>query len=147
MFSTSAYLQTLEYRTLFPKWRALKYIRQTDSTGTDQGPFFTIITPEAALDQFGRNQENVCYVAGNAIQIRASTEFQYIFLGRYDNPDITEAGYNSWIALDHPYAIVFEAAATVFKAIGDTEKFAAYTSLAAVQAAEVRMSNIQSYGY
>jgi hypothetical protein len=146
-FSPAAFVQQIEYRTLFPRWRALKYIRKTDFTGTEQGQIFTIITPEAVLDQFGRNQDNVCYVAGAAIQIRCSDAFQYCIVGRYDNPDITETGYNSWIALDHPYAIVFEAAATVFKAIGDTEKFAAYTSLAAVQAAEVRMSNIQSYGY
>lgn len=146
-FSPAAYVQQLEYRSLFPRWRALKYIRKTDFTGTEQGQLYTIITPEAVLDQFGRNQENVCYVAGTVIQIRSSDELQYALIGRYDNPDITVAGYNSWIALDHPYAIVFDAAATVFKAIGDTEKFAAYTQLAAIQAAEVRMSNIQSYGY
>ena len=146
-FPAPAFVQQIEYRTLFPRWRALKYLRKTDSTGTEQGQLYTIITPEAVLDQFGRNQENVCYVAGAVIQIRSSDELQYAIISRYDNPDITVSGYNSWIALDHPYAIVFDAAATVFKAIGDTEKFAAYTQLAAIQAAEVRMSNIQSYGY
>lgn len=146
-FLTPAYLQQIDYRTLFPLWRALKYIRKTDVTGTEQGVFFETITPDNALDQFGTNMENVCYMAGAVVQIRSATQLQYCIVGRYDNPDITEAGYNSWVALDHPYAIVFDAAATVFKAIGDTEKFAAYTQLAAIQAAEVRMSNIQAVGY
>lgn len=146
-FGVAAFLQQLEYRTLFPKWRALKYIRQTDSTGQEQGVIYGIITPEAVLDQYGTNQENVCYVAGSVVQIRSATALQYCTVGFYENPDITVGGYDSWIALDHPYAIVFEAASIVFKAIGDTEKFAAYSALAAMQAAEVKSSNIQSYGY
>lgn len=146
-FTAAAYVQQIEYRTLIPKWRALKYLRKTDSTGTEQGQIYNIITPEQVLDSYGTNQENVCYVAGSAIQIRSRDQLQYAMLGCYVNPDITEAGYDSWIALDHPYAIVFEAAAIIFKAIGDTEKFAAYTQLAAMQAAEVKLSNIQSYGY
>jgi hypothetical protein len=146
-FSTVGYLQQLEYRSVFPRWRALKYIRKTDATGYERGVIYTLITPESVLDEFHRDQENVCYVAGSVVQIRSATELQYCIVGCYLNPDITVSGFNSWIALDHPYAIVFEAAATVFKAIGDTEKFAAYTSLAAVQAAEVRMSNIQANGY
>ena len=68
-------------------------------------------------------------------------------LGCYVHPDVTEAGFTSWVADDHPYAIVFAAAATVFKMIGDTEKFAAYTQLANMQLQEVKLSNIQAYGY
>lgn len=146
-FLAPAYVQTLEYRTLIPRWRSLKYLRKTDSTGQEQGALYTIITPESVLDQYGQNQLNVCYVAGAALKIRSEAALQYALLGCYVNPDISESGYNSWLALDHPYAIVFEAAAIVFKAIGDTEKFAAYTQLAAQQAAEVKLSNIQSYGY
>ena len=146
-FLTPAFVQQIEYRLLIPKWRSLKYLRKTDSTGTEQGQIYNIITPEQVLDSYGVNQENVCYVAGSAIQIRSRDQLQYCILGCYVNPDITSGGYDSWIALDHPYAIVFEAAAIVFKAIGDTEKFAAYTQLAAMQAAEVKLSNIQSYGY
>lgn len=147
IFTSAEYLQSLEYRTLIPRWRALKYIRKTDSTGSDSGKLLDVVVPESILDNFGTNREDVCYVAGSQIQIKSSTALQYILLGCYTQPDISELGYTSWIAVDHPYAIVFEAAATVFKAIGDTEKFAAYTQLSAMQAAEIKMSNIQSYGY
>jgi hypothetical protein len=146
-FLIPAYLQSLEYRTLFPRWRALKYLRKTDSTGKELGQIYTVISPESVLDQYHADRENVCYVAGAVVQIRSSAQLQYCIVGRYDNPDITEGGYNSWIALNHPYAIVFEAASLVFKMIGDTDQFAAYTGLAAMQAAEVKLSNIQAVGY
>jgi hypothetical protein len=146
-FLTAEYLQQLEYRTLFPKWRALKYIRKTDSAGTDTGRFFEIIPPENVLDDYKLNRSNVAYVAGELIQLRSDTQFQYMIVGRYDNPDITQVGYDSWIALDHPYAIVFEAASTVFKMIGDTDQFAAYTSLAGMQLIELRNTNVQAIGY
>lgn len=147
LFTNALYVQSLDYRTLIPLWRSLKYIRKTDSTGTEQGAFFDIIVPENVLNSYGTDREDVCYVAGANIQIKSSTLLQYAMLGCYVNPNITEAGYDSWIALDHPYAIVYEAAAGVFKMIGDTEKYAAYTQLAAIQAAEIRMSNIQAQGY
>jgi hypothetical protein len=146
-FSTAEYVQQIEYRALLPLWRAFKYLRKTDVTGTEQGRFIDLITPEVVLDGYNLNRSDVCYVAGSVIQIRSSTQLQYAILGCYINPVITEAGYNSWIALDHPYAIVYEAAAGVFKAIGDTDQFAAYTQLAGLQILELRGSNIQAQGY
>lgn len=146
-FTSAAYLQQIEFRNLAPRWRAFKYLRKTDVTGTQQGALIELIQPEVALDSYGVNRADVCYVAGDVIQVRSSTQLQYALLGRYDNPNITELGYNSWVALDHPYAIVFEAASTVFKMIGDTDQFAAYSQLSGIQMAEVRMSNIQAQGY
>ena len=146
-FPAAEYLQQIEYRTLIPRWRSLKYIRKTDVTGTEQGAFLDVIAPENVLDDYKLNKTDVCYVAGEAIKIRSKTQLQYAILGCYRNPDITEATYNSWIALDHPYAIVYEAASGVFKMIGDTEQFAAYSDLAGAQMQEVVISNIQATGY
>ena len=146
-FLSAEYVQQIEYRTLFPKWRALKYIRKTDITGTEQGKFLEVVTPESVLDDYKTNRSDVCYVAGEVVQIRSSTQVQYSIVGRYDNPDITQSGYESWIALDHPYAIVFEAASLVFKMIGDTDQFAAYSQLAGMQLVELRNSNIIAQGY
>jgi hypothetical protein len=146
-FLSAQYLQQLEYRTLYPRWRALKYVRKTDSTGQEQGKFFELIVPENVLDDYKLNRTDVCYAAGEIIQIRSSTQVQYCIVGRYDNPDITQSGYSSWVALDHPYSIVFEAASTVFKMIGDTDQFAAYTALAGQQLIELRNSNITAQGY
>lgn len=147
VFSSTAYQQQLDYRTLIPAWRALKYLKKTDSSGADTLGFFDVIPPENVLDQYQLNRDDVCYVAGSVIQIRSSTQFQYAILGCYLNPDITVAGYNSWIALDHPYAIIYEAAADILRQIGKLEEMGAYKLLSNEQFAAVQRSNITPVGY
>jgi hypothetical protein len=145
-FSSSEYSQQLEYRTLLPRFRSLKYLRESDSLGT-VGKFFTVLTPAETLDTYGYTKRDVVYAAGELLQINSSSAFQYAILGCYLNPDVTEAGFNSWVALDHPYAIVYEAALTVFKMIGFDEQAVVVGKLALEQIAMVRSSNIQVEGY
>lgn len=144
-FSTADYVQALEYRTITPRYRALKYIRKTDASGVP-GDFLSVITPALSLDRYGYQREDICYGAGEVIQIKSSTELQYVLFGCYRNPDITEDTYSSWIALDHPYAIIFEAASTVFKTIGQDEKSAMFKKLTDEQFMMVRSSNIEIEG-
>jgi len=146
-FSSAEYLQQIDYYSLFSNFRALKYIRKTDSTGEEQGPFFEVIVPEQVLDGYGVNKENVCYVAGQVIQIRSAAPVQYILFGYYAYPNVTPALYSSFIAVTQPFAIVYDAAARVFKTIGDTEQFAAYTAMALDEKKSVVASNVQAIGY
>lgn len=145
-FSSESYVQQLDYKTLLPRFRSLKYLRKADSTGV-AGAFFGVLTPAEVIDAYGIERADICYAAGSIIQIKSSTSFQYAILGAYLNPDITEAGYNSWIAQDHPYAIVYEAAITIFKTIGYDEQAVTYGKLALEQAKMIKMSNIQLEGY
>jgi hypothetical protein len=145
-FDTEDYIQALEYRTLIPRFRSVKYFRKADSAGTP-GDFLTLRTPAEILDRYGYERADIFYVAGELIQIKSSTRLKYFFFGCYLNPDITEAGFNSWIALDHPYAIVFEAAVTVFKTIGYDEQATVYQKLAAEQLAMLKSSNILAEGF
>lgn len=144
-FATSDYVQALEYRSVIPKYKQLKYIRKTDSAGTS-GNFLEVITPTTALDKYGSVKEDVCYAAGEVIQIKSSTQLQYILFGCYVNPDITESGYNSWIALDNPYAIIFEAAATVYKAIGQDDQSTTFRTLVQEQIMMLKAANIEAEG-
>lgn len=146
VFNAADYTQQIEYRTLITRYRALKYIRKSDSAATP-GDFLSIITPAQVLDQYGISNEDICYVAGEVIQIKSSTELQYAIFGCYINPNIVEASYNSWVALDHPYAIIYEAAVSVFKAIGYDEQATTFSRLAAEQLQLIRVSNIQAEGY
>lgn len=144
-FSTSDYVQALEYRNVIPRYRQLKYIRKADASGTPD-KFLEVITPALILDKYNTVREDVCYAAGELIQIKSSTSLQYILFGCYVNPDITETGYNSWIALDHPYAIIFEAAATVYKAIGQDDQSTTFRNLVQEQIQMIRASNIEAEG-
>lgn len=145
-FPTSAYNQELEYRPIIPLFRSLKYLRKSDSSGAN-GVFFTVIQPESVLDLYQANRTDVCYAAGASIEIKSSTQFQYALLGCYINPNITTSGWNSWIALDHPYAIVYEAAEKIFKMTGRSEEFAAFKFLRDEERQRIVMSNIQLQGY
>ena len=145
-FTAPAYTQELEYRSLLPRFRALKYLRKSDSLGAVTG-FFTVITPEQVVDSYGVDLVDVCYAAGASIEMKSREQFQYAVLGYYENPDISVASYSSWIAQDHPYAIVYEAAEKVFKMIGKSEEFAAFKFLRDEERLRITVSNTQLAGY
>lgn len=146
-FNAEAYIHQLDYKSLIPLWRAAKYIRLTNSAGTLQGKILDFIEPEQVLDDYNLNREDVCYLAGSVINLRSSTQFRYIILGCYLNPNITVTNFSSWIAVDHPFAIIHEAAAKIFKQLGDTEQFNVFTQLAMQEIALIKLSNISSQGY
>jgi hypothetical protein len=145
---TEAYYQTLEYRTVLPRWRALKYVRKSDASGNGEGIFFNVVTlPEMIVDAYGINIPDVCYLAGAGLNFKSSTLFRYVILGAYLHPDITEVSYDSWIATEHPYAIIFRAASSVFKMTGDTSQENSMRLMALEELNNVKISQIQAVGY
>lgn len=158
----------------FPNFRALKYIRKfypgtgpfnppaQDNSPSNlpplygtyydpganlpDGRFFKIITPEEVLDAYFINKIDVAYVAGQTINCRSGDNFQNALVGYYAHPNILPATYNSWIAVEHPYAIIFAAAAIVFKTIGYDEQNQQYQQLMQDELMMVQMSNITAIG-
>lgn len=135
-----AYIQSLEYKVIAPRWRKLSYLRKYQD-GVP-GVFFSQLTPEESLDRYNVQKENICYLAGDMIEIRSDSQDLYMLLGAYLHPDITTTGYSSWIADEHPYAIVFDAAASIFKAIGQDEKAAYFKQDVIEQIALLRQNQI-----
>ena len=132
-FSASDYFQSLDYKSVIPLWRKPRYIRKYDASGSSPGLMLTYIEPEKVVDEYNASRQNVFYVAGSNIQIRTSDSCQYFLVGAYVNPDVTATGFNSWIANDHPFAIIYEAAAIVFKTIGYDEQVPIYRQMVAEQ--------------
>lgn len=147
-FATADYVQNLDYRALLPNWRSLKYLRKYDpTTNTPSTLELTVVPAEGVFDDYSIQKQDICYAAGAYIQINSSTQQQYYLLGCYLNPIITPSGYSSWVALDHPYYIIFDAAATVFKAIGKDDEAATYRTLMAEQLAMLKTANILGIGF
>lgn len=144
-FSAADFYQSLAYRSLFSNFRALAYLRKYESGAPTQ--VLTVISPTDILDSYSIAKENVCYLAGAVIQIRSNTAISEVLLGYYSNPVTDPDTYDSWIATEHQYAIVTEAAATIFKMIGFDEQASMYKQLAGEQAMLVRNTNIQAEGY
>jgi hypothetical protein len=131
-FSASDYIQALDYKSILPLWRKPRYIRESDSIGTP-GKILTYIEPEKVIDSFGANRYDVFYIAGSYVNIRTANQGQYFFVGYYKNPDITSVGYNSWVADDFPFAIIYEATAIIFKTVGYDEQVPVYRQMVAEQ--------------
>lgn len=146
-WSPIAYTQSMAYRSLIPRYRAFKYLRKLDSTGLLPGVFFKIIAPEESVDSYAIDKLDVCYLAGENLEIKSSTEDTYMILGCYLHPDITEATYNSWIALDHPFAIEYEATSKIFKQTGFDEQAAMINKEVMEQYTLLRNSEILAQGY
>lgn len=145
VFDTPDYFQVLAYKSLFPGFRALSYARKYE--GGEPTGILDVITPTNTLDSYGISKENVCYLAGEVIQIRSNTEFSEMLLGYYNNPVTLPDDYSSWISDLYPFAIITEAASTVFKMIGKDEETAMYRQLAGEWALTVRNSNITAEGF
>jgi len=146
-YSEQDYIQVIEYRTLFPKYRSLKYLRKFDAPTNTPGVFFDLVTPEEILDSYKAQRSNVCYVAGSVIQVRSNTPDLYALIGVYLSPTVdSPETYNSWIALEQPYAIVFEAAAMVYGLLENDKAKSAFLQEAADQISLLRMNNITAIG-
>ena len=135
-----AFIQSLPFKTIHPRWRSLKYLRKY-SDGLP-GAFFEQLTPEESLDRYSIQKEDICYLAGDQIEIKSSTQDTYMLVGAYLNPDVSDTGYSSWIADDYPYAIITDAAAYVFKSIGQDEKAAYFKQDVIEQIQLLRQNNI-----
>lgn len=147
-FDTADYFQSLDVKSIFPLWRKARYLRIYDNTPYTGGPsrILTYIEPEKVVDEFGSNRTNIWYQAGSNLQIRTDAPAQYFLIGYYKNPDVTPNGYNSWIADNYPMAIVYEAAAIVFKTIGYDEQVVTYRAMVAEQLQLLKQTSITGIG-
>jgi hypothetical protein len=146
-FDSADYIQALDYKAVLPLWRAVKYFRKYDYANDTPGKVLTLVEPANVFDKYTLQKQDIYYVAGAYVQINSSTQEQYYIIGYYSNPDITQAGYTSWVATDHPFCIIYDAAATIFKSIGKDDESANFRNLYAEQISQLRLSNIQANGY
>lgn len=146
-FTSAEFVQNLDYRSLLPLWRKPKYFRKYNSTDGTPGIFLDPIVPENVLDSYNLQRQNIFYVAGAFLQINSSTEEQFYLMGVYLNPDITTVGYNSWVALDHPWFIIHKAAAIVNTALGKLDDAKLEASLAADEMLNIQRSNTSTTGF
>lgn len=133
-FGVSGYFQTFPYKTLVPLFRSPKYFRKYDPNAvpvlTGYGPInkkneLTIVTPDALFDDYGVERTNVAYLSGVNYNLKFNAPYQYILMGCYLYPNVTDSGYSSWIADTDRYVIIAEALRRIFKLIGQDAEAAA----------------------
>ena len=144
-FGSKETVYTLYPETLIPRFRAMKYLNVIDpDTGwivrkiekIDVGQF---------LDPYSYIRDNVYYQAGNAMKIRVSAKYDTYGIGCFLFPDTTLT-VPSWIADQYPFAILYEAARTMYKIIGKADESRSMELLVGEAMAEVKMSGIDIPG-
>lgn len=146
-FSTAEYEQDFEVFSFIPRFRAIKYARIYDNDNSLPGLFFELVDPINVLDSYNTARTQVMYLGGAEIHFKATAEFQYALFGCYLNPDITSLTFTSWIADYHFDAIVYEAAAIIFRSTGNLEKFRSMRELVAEQYQLLKINNILAAGF
>lgn len=143
-FETEQCLQQFIPTDVLPQFRKAKYIRFWcgDVNGAP-GPFLEPIQIENSMDSYKYFRENVFYMAGANLQIRCNPAVKRVLFGAYVHPTIVPStAYKSWIADEYPYAIIYEAARTVFRSIGFSEQANEHAQLAAEVLSEIRLSSV-----
>lgn len=123
-FDEEAYLQTLAYQGVVPRFRQLSYVRKAEGTEEDDitlGDFFKVLSPNEVMDRYNVHKEDVVYQSGTSLKFRSRDEFQQIIMGCWLYPSIVETDYISWIADEIPYLIILEAAKAICKTTGNRE--------------------------
>ena len=146
-FTTATFEPDFDFRTFVPRWRSGKYFRKYDFTTGVPSDFFEEIVPENAMDSYAQARTNVWYPAGAVIHLKSDEQIRYVLMGCYRHPDITSGTYSSWVALDHPYAIVYGAVQIIFRQIGKSEEARALKEETAEQFLLLRNSNVVGSGY
>ena len=139
--------------SLLQRYRAMKFIRKWYPTGINSvtlqstgvgGPRLTQIDPDSIFDSYARERSDVYYIAGRSVNIKTSDQLSTFLVGWYRHPDINVATYDSWIAEEHPYAIIQSAAGQVFKLIGYDEQSTRYNNLVQEQVEMLTISNTEA---
>lgn len=151
------YFFQVDIASNFPRFRAVRYIRKWDPTGTNiqtlqntgaAGEFLEMIDPEGVMDRYGYTKTNRWYAAGSNLNLYSNTTLRQALFSYYQLPRVSPTTqYASWIADIVPFAIIFDAAATIFQTIAQQDQARKYDQFVLEQLAIVRMHGINAKGY
>jgi len=144
-FGAKDTVYTLYPETLIPRYRVVKYLNAIDPvTGFTIQPMKKIDVGQF-LDGYNYIRDNSFYQAGNTLKIRVSAQYDTYGIGCFLFPDTTLT-VPSWIADQYPFAILYEAARTMYKIIGKADESRSMELLVGEAMAEVKMSGIDIPG-
>lgn len=136
------------------RYRAMRWLRKWDPAGFDPntqlqtgtaGEFIEPIEPEMVIDSYGYTKANRWYVAGNFLNIRSNTSIRQVLMSYYQAPKVAPvAQYSSWVADTVPFAIIFDAASTIFQLLGQNDQSRKYDTFVLEQLMMVRQHGLLS---
>jgi hypothetical protein len=144
---TEALLSTEGATAVLPRFRTLKYVRKFENTSGTHGDFFTVIDPININDEYGVQQDNIAYLGGSQLVLKSRSGFSYVYIAYYTDPVVAVSLYSSWVANTNPWAIIYEAAAIIFRSIGQFDKFRTLREQAGEEYKVIQTTSILAVGY
>lgn len=146
-FEESSMEQIVDLNSMFSNFRALRYFKIVDNETDAEGRLLEEIPPEDYLDEYGYLRNDVFYVAGRNVKVRAACNFDKALVGMYVLPTVTEDEYSSWVADLVPYFIIHEAARAVLRTIGYLEESNEQKREVAEQLSLLKQTGLATVGY
>lgn len=150
-WAAPAYQQSWNYKTgpsANARWRALRYAVKAASNGDPYGTPLQHWEPGiGTYDSYGNQKVDVFYQSGNSYLFQFSDLPPKLLVGGYLFPDVSSGGYTSWIADEHPYAIIYDAARTILSSIGFNDVAAQVAGDLAIEIANLKTTGVQAVGY
>lgn len=144
-FTTPAMIQSFQPDTLFPRYRAPAYVRKWNQEDWDPdghpGDYLDKSTIGNLKNYFGFDKTNIYYQAGNRLNMRSDSDIRRILFGFYAYPNLIAEEFDSWIAREYPWAIIYDATRQIFSDISYLEQANKFEGLAAEQFAILTINN------
>lgn len=113
----------------FPQFRKVSRVSPLSIGNIEGRPLALLTDPGDAFCVGCVRKTNVYWMSGDTIYIRVSERIQNFRFSYFANPTILPVGtYSGWLAAQHPYAIIDEAASRVFGSISYVESQNFYAS-------------------
>ena len=120
---------------LYGMIRKIKFIKELNNTQYSSAYYsqgywgeldFKERAPNNLFDEYNMEYTSYYFRQGTSINIVAVRAVNYIGIQYYQQPNIVDLTYASWIADMYPYVIYEAAAANVFQAIGKNDEAGVY---------------------
>lgn len=113
---------TIDIVANFTRFRQVSYVRYMNADTGALGQYLEEADAANLLDNEMYYKDNVWYLAGTNLQVRAAISMNALRVGYWQNPDVTAGSYNSWIKDELPDLLVQGSLAYLYNMSGKQEE-------------------------
>ena len=116
VLSQAANSGVFDISTQFPLLRKILAVYPVID-GKLQNPL-TVVDADNLIGHFGTPKADIYYQSGEEINFHTSYAYQSFVVVAYNNPNVSDSAYSSWVANNYEDCITFEASRQVLASIG-----------------------------
>lgn len=113
---------TIDVPSSLTRFRQLNYVQYLDSVTGNVGTMLEEVEPSNIFDEYNCFKNDAWYLSGANLNINFAFASNGVRIGYWQNPDVTVAGYNSWIKDELPDILVQGSLAYIFGMTGKLEE-------------------------